>query len=256
MVALAAAHHRLAWIHPFLDGNGRVARLHTYLLLHGWGLTCGLWSPLRGYARTEETHKALPQVADEHRRGDLDGRGHLTEAGLVPWIEYTLDVRIDQVEFMARQLDVTGTRDRIRAALAFEAAVVKSGVQEEVLMPLHYLLATQGELARADFKSMAGLGPSRRFQQLQCLALEGAQQLFELRHAGVPELGQQRAVDRRHARQSAIVGDGLALHQALGLQRGERARSNSVRRASSDGCSSPHSPSTQPYRHAQSARRP
>lgn len=29
LVAMAAAHHRLMWIHPFLDGNGRVARLFT-----------------------------------------------------------------------------------------------------------------------------------------------------------------------------------------------------------------------------------
>lgn len=29
IIATAASHHRLAWIHPFLDGNGRVARLFT-----------------------------------------------------------------------------------------------------------------------------------------------------------------------------------------------------------------------------------
>ncbi len=49
-------------------------------------------------------------------------------------------------------------RDRIQAALTFEAAVVKSGVRTEALMPLHYLFATQGELGRADFKTMTGLG--------------------------------------------------------------------------------------------------
>jgi hypothetical protein len=49
-------------------------------------------------------------------------------------------------------------RDRILAALAYEAAVVKSGVREEALMPLHYLFATQGELGRAEFKAMTGLG--------------------------------------------------------------------------------------------------
>ena len=43
-----AAHQRLAWIHPFRDGNGRVARLHTHLVLGKLGLTNGLWSPLRG----------------------------------------------------------------------------------------------------------------------------------------------------------------------------------------------------------------
>lgn len=59
---------------------------------------------------------------------------------------------------MARQLDVQGMQDRIRAALAYEVAVVKSGVREEALLPLHYLFATQGELGRAQFKAMTGLG--------------------------------------------------------------------------------------------------
>jgi Fic family protein len=158
VVALAAAHHRLAWTHPFLDGNGRVARLHTHLLLHACGLTAGLWSPLRGFARSEVRYKTLLQAADEHRQGDLDGRGNLTQKGLVQWIDYTLDVCIDQVEFMARQLQVQGMQDRIRAALSYEAAAVRSGVREEALLPLHYLFATQGELGRAQFKAMTGLG--------------------------------------------------------------------------------------------------
>jgi hypothetical protein len=84
------------------------------------------------------------------RRGDLDGRGNLAQAGLIAWVRYTLDVCIDQVSFMTQQLDVLGMRDRIRAALAYEAAVVKSGPREEALLPLHYLFATQAELSRAD----------------------------------------------------------------------------------------------------------
>lgn len=173
IVALAAAHHRLAWMHPFLDGNGRVARLHTHLLLHAWGLTNGLWSPLRGFARSEERYKALLQAADEHRRGDLDGRGNLTQAGLVDWIGYTLDVCIDQVEFMARQLDVSGMRDRIDAALAFEVSVVKSGVRQQALMPLHYLFATQVELGRTEFKTMTGLGDRVATETLSALLRRG-----------------------------------------------------------------------------------
>lgn len=173
LVALAAAHHRAAWMHPFMDGNGRVARLHTHLLLHGWGMTSGLWSPLRGYARTEGRYKALLQAADEHRRGDLDGRGNLSQAGLVQWIEYTLEICIDQVDFMRQQLDVRRMQDRIRAALAFEAAVVKSGVRPEALLPLHYLFATQGPLARADFKSMMGLGDRVATATLSALLQRG-----------------------------------------------------------------------------------
>ena len=173
IVALAAAHHRLAWTHPFLDGNGRVTRLHTHLVLHALGLTNGLWSPLRGFARTEARYKALLQAADEHRRGDLDGRGNLTQAGLVDWIHYTLDVCMDQVQFMAQQLQVGSMRDRIQAALAFEAATIQSGVREEALLPLHYLFATQAELGRADFKTMTGLGDRLATQLLTSLLRRG-----------------------------------------------------------------------------------
>lgn len=158
IVAAAASHHRLAWVHPFPDGNGRVARLHTHLLLRTMGLTSNLWSPLRGFARTEQRYKSLLAAADEHRHGDLDGRGNLTEKGLISWINYCLDIFIDQASFMATQLDVTSMRARIAAALGFESEVLKSGIRREALGPLHYLFAARATLARAEFKAMTGLG--------------------------------------------------------------------------------------------------
>jgi Fic family protein len=157
IVALAAAHHRLAWVHPFLDGNGRVARLHTHLALHAQGLTNGLWSPLRGFARSEEKYRGMLKAADEHRRGDLDGRGNLTEAGLIDWISYTLETCIDQVRFMRKLLDVGSMRERIQAALIFEESK-KTGVRKEAALALHYLFSTNSELGRAAFKQMTGLG--------------------------------------------------------------------------------------------------
>ena len=157
IVALAAAHHRLAWVHPFLDGNGRVARLHTHLALHAQGLTNGLWSPLRGFARTEGKYRGMLKAADEHRRGDLDGRGNLTEAGLIDWISYTLETCIDQVRFMRKLLDVGSMRERIQAALIFEESK-KTGVRKEAALALHYLFSTNSELGRAAFKQMTGLG--------------------------------------------------------------------------------------------------
>lgn len=173
LIALAAAHHRLAWVHPFLDGNGRTVRLHTHLGLRAMGLSQGLWSPLRAFARTEERYKALLQAADEPRRGDLDGRGNLTQAGLVEWIGYTLDVCIDQVTFMRGLLDVERMRDRISAALAFDEIERRTGVRREAVMPLHYLFATQGELARADFKTMLGLGDRVTSQVISALLRQG-----------------------------------------------------------------------------------
>ena len=168
LVAAAAAHHRLAWVHPFSDGNGRVTRLHTHLLFYKLGLTHGLWSPLRGFARSDERYKVMLQAADEHRRGALDGRGNLTQSGLVDWTNYVLDVCLDQVSFMSQCLRVADMKARILAALHFEESI-RSGVKAQSLLPLHYLFATQDSLSRAEFKSMIGM--SDRFATGQVSAL-------------------------------------------------------------------------------------
>ncbi len=173
LVAAAASHHRLAWIHPFLDGNGRVARLHTHLLLHAMGLTKGLWSPLRAFARSEDRYKAFLQAADEHRCGDLDGRGNLTTQGLIDWIDYALEVWIDQVQFMTGQLDLNGMQERIQAALTFDAHTRQSGIRLEALRPLHYLFVTQSDMPRADFKAMTGLGERTATELVSSLLRNG-----------------------------------------------------------------------------------
>ena len=173
MVAMAAAHHRLAWIHPFQDGNGRVARLHTHLVLGHLRLTNGLWSPLRGFARSQEAYYAHLSAADEPHAGDLDGRGNLSEEGLLRWIHYVIDVCIDQVEFMSAALSLDGMKDRIAACLAFEEQVVRQGVRTESLRALHYLFSTQSELDRADFKSMLGLGDRLATSQVSALLSRG-----------------------------------------------------------------------------------
>lgn len=173
VLAMAAAHHRLAWIHPFRDGNGRVARLHSHLVLGHLGLTNGLWSPLRGFARTQDTYYAQLAAADEPRAGDLDGRGNLSEHGLEQWMGYVLGVCLDQVDFMTRTLALDDMKDRMAACLAYEEQVVKQGVRREALRALHYLFATQGELDRADFKAMLGLGDRLATAQVSALLKRG-----------------------------------------------------------------------------------
>lgn len=173
LVAMAAAHQRLAWIHPFPDGNGRVLRLHSHLVLGQMGLTNGLWSPLRGFARTHEAYYAHLAAADEPRAGDLDGRGNLTEAGLIRWIDYVLGICTDQVDFMTSLLSLDGMKNRMAACLAYEENVVKEGVRTESLRALHYLFASQAELDRADFKAMLGLGERLASAQISALIKRG-----------------------------------------------------------------------------------
>lgn len=173
LVAMAAAHQRLAWIHPFRDGNGRVARLHSHLVISHMGLSNGLWSPLRGFARTQQAYYAGLAAADEPRAGDLGGRGSLTEAGLLAWIGYVLELCLDQVRFMAGMLDLDSMKDRMAACLQYEQQVVRQGVRTEALRTLHYLFTAQAEMERADFKAMLGLGDRLATAQVSALLRRG-----------------------------------------------------------------------------------
>ena len=173
LVAMAAAHQRLGWIHPFIDGNGRVMRLHTHTLLSAMGYTGGLWSPLRGFARSTERYYALLADADSLRRGDLDGRGNLSEQALITWIDYVLDTCLDQVSFMSTMLDFETMKARIEACLVFEATVVKQGVRQESLRGLHYLFLSGEEMARGDFKSMLSMSDRGATDALGALIKRG-----------------------------------------------------------------------------------
>lgn len=173
LVALAAAHQRLGWIHPFIDGNGRVMRLHTHTLLHALGYTGGLWSPLRGFARSTDRYYALLADADSLRRGDLDGRGNLSEQALMAWIDYVLDICLDQVTFMTGMLDFETLKSRLEACLVFEATVEKSGVRQESLRGLHYLFLSGEDMARGDFKSMLGMSDRGATDALGALVKRG-----------------------------------------------------------------------------------
>ena len=105
IIGVAASHHRLAWIHPFLDGNGRVTRLFSHALLRELDVGSELWAVSRGLARRVADYKANLQAADEPRRGDLDGRGNLTMAGLIGFCKFFLTTCVDQIDFMAGLLE-------------------------------------------------------------------------------------------------------------------------------------------------------
>ncbi|MBI3136485.1 MAG: Fic family protein [Bacteroidetes bacterium] len=114
IIAIAASHHRLAWIHPFLDGNGRVVRLFSDANFIYENLDAsGLWSISRGLARSNSDYKAHLANADLKRYNDYDGRGNLSNKMLVRFCEYFLQTAIDQVDYMYNVIDVSGMLDRI-----------------------------------------------------------------------------------------------------------------------------------------------
>ncbi len=105
VVSIAAAHHRFVWIHPFFDGNGRVARLMSHAMLKRVGIGSSLWSVARGLAREVNRYKALLMAADQPRRNDLDGRGALSQSALIEFCEFFLATCVDQVGFMRSILE-------------------------------------------------------------------------------------------------------------------------------------------------------
>jgi len=118
IIAIASAHHRLNYIHPFPDGNGRVSRLmsHAMALEAGIGGQ-GLWSVSRGLARgltDRGEYKRMMDMADSPRRGDRDGRGNLSEAALKTYCEWFLQVTLDQITFSAKLFDLGDLEKRYR----------------------------------------------------------------------------------------------------------------------------------------------
>jgi Fic family protein len=147
LIAIAAAHHRQAWIHPFGDGNGRVIRLHSHALLIQHGLDGeGLWTLSRGLARHRQRYYRSLQEADQPRRNDLDGRGNLTDRGLAAFCRFFLETVSDQVRFMAGILALPTLRDRVERFFQFEMPHLDRS--SESLMRIVRTLVDEGEIPR------------------------------------------------------------------------------------------------------------
>lgn len=169
IIALMAAHHRFAWIHPFIDGNGRVGRLLTDAALKAVGLeSYGAWCLSRGLARSSSQYKRLLANADAARQGDYDGRGQLTEKGLVSFCDYMLDTAIDQVAYISELLDLAKIRQRIESYVAARNDDRVAGINAQLKPTASLILYTafqQGEIERAQALELCAM-PERSARRL------------------------------------------------------------------------------------------
>lgn len=167
VLAAAAAHHRLLWIHPFLDGNGRVVRLMSHAMLRDVLDTGGVWSVARGLARNVATYKAHLADCDLSRRNDLDGRGTLSEEALVNFTRFFLTVCLDQVKFMEGLVQPDRLRARIlnwaEEEIRLGALPPKSGAILEALL-------YRGALPRGEIPALLGVGERQARRVVAVLA--------------------------------------------------------------------------------------
>jgi Fic family protein len=165
--AIAAAHHRVLWVHPFGDGNGRVVRLMTDAILEK---LCpgnyGLWTASRGLARKRDEYLKLLENADSPRLNDYDGRGALSLKGLIDFSRFFLTTCLDQIDYMRKMLEIDSFADRIKkygqmrqnGLLSDRNGMVgrESGFRKEMVYLLQ-LLVYRGSIPRGEIPTLLGL---------------------------------------------------------------------------------------------------
>ncbi len=154
IITCAAAHHRFAWIHPFLDGNGRVGRLISHAMMSEALDTGGAWSIARGLARNVDAYKGHLAACDLTRRNDYDGRGNLSDEALADFTRFFLKTCIYQVAFMRDLMQPNKVRARI---LTWADEEVRLGSFPKHAATIMEAILFRGELPRSDVPALIQL---------------------------------------------------------------------------------------------------
>lgn len=170
ILSAAASHHRLVWIHPFADGNGRVARLISHALLLDVLNTGAVWSIARGFARNMGEYKKLLAECDQPKRNELDGRGNLSEEALVQFTRFFLKTAIDQVVFMEQLMQPEQLRARILLWAEEEINLGKLPPKSGVILEA---VLYRGELPRAEIVAVIGTGERQAQRIVAALVKRG-----------------------------------------------------------------------------------
>jgi Fic family protein len=98
LLAIALSHHRMAWIHPFDNGNGRLVRMFTYALLikQGFQVKSGrILNPTAVFCMDRDRYYDKLALADSG-----------TPKGALEWCLYVLDGLRVEIEKIDRLLDL------------------------------------------------------------------------------------------------------------------------------------------------------
>jgi Fic family protein len=112
LIAMAASHHRLTWLHSFRDGNGRVTRLFSGLYLARAGVNrSNLWSLSRGLSR--ENKQYLFELWATDWPNAKRGSHYFDDDLLTDFSMFFFNICLDQIRFMEGLLRLDRVESRI-----------------------------------------------------------------------------------------------------------------------------------------------
>ncbi len=114
----------------------------------------GLWTLSRGLARHRQRYYAGLEAADQARRGDLDGRGILSDAALVDFCVFFLETMLDQIQFMSGLLGLPALRTRVERYFQLQALHLQR--YREGIVRVARTLVDEGEIPCARVQDITG----------------------------------------------------------------------------------------------------
>ena len=145
LIKVALAHHRLVWIHPFNNGNGRTVRLFTYaLLLHykfGVDVADRIVNPTAIFCSDRDRYYQMLSEADS---GEEDK--------LLAWCEYVLSGLKVEIEKVKRLCDYSYVQQRILMP-ALDYALEREHITE-LEYKILVLVVKKKEIQSADLQDL------------------------------------------------------------------------------------------------------
>ncbi|HET9242920.1 MAG TPA: Fic family protein [Gaiella sp.] len=159
VVRAAMAHLHVVSVHPFRDGNGRVARIVQSLVLAREGLLAPELSSIEDYlaTHTAEYYDVLQRV---------QGGRYQPERDATAWVRFCLDAHVEQARRRVEQVERAASRwSRL------ERLVEDRGWPDRLVIALEQSLV--GGTERARYGAEAGVSPASATNDLRRLSDAG-----------------------------------------------------------------------------------
>lgn len=159
MLQIALAHHRLTWIHPFANGNGRVARLFTYAMLRRTVFSSREYSALNPTSVFGHDREAYVQA--------LEAADQLTPAGDLEWATFFAQGIRDDLQRIVLLQDHAYVLDRLLGP-ALRNLTVAGRISSEIQAAL-YTVAERGIVKAGDLTHAIQGSPTQRSRAIRKL---------------------------------------------------------------------------------------